>query len=142
MKFKNLTIDVLDMTNDKDVFELWFDERCRINVLILPASCRKIYGDGVIKEIHFNAEIEHIYCTDCGIENIVTKEPLTKVREIHLSYNKLKKLDMKISAKPSELNISYNEITEIVHKLPFTWFMMTEGNLVELMTHENIDYDR
>ncbi len=140
MHFKNIQVDVLDLSNEKHIDHLQFDENCRINVLILPDSCRSIYGDGVLKEIHFNAEIERICCTDCGIENVVTKEPLTKVREIHLSYNKLTKLDMKIAAKPSELNISYNKITEIVHRLPFTWFIMTEGNPIELMTREFINY--
>ena len=66
-------------------------------------------------------------CEETGIEELVAEDPLDNARTLMLNDNKLTKLDMKLK-KLFTMDISNNDIGEIVHKIPFCWDFNDEGN--------------
>ena len=95
---------------------------------ILPLTLKSfITYDSVIRRIVVHKNIETMSCEETGIEELVAEDPLDNARTLMLNDNKLTKLDMKLK-KLFTMDISNNDIGEIVHKIPFCWDFNDEGN--------------
>jgi len=92
--------------------------------------CTKICAmDSSIKKIYLNPYIEHIHCDDVGLEEIIAEEPLKNAKMVYLNDNKLTKFDVKFLTSPWEINLSNNNISEFVHKVPFSAYLHMYFNI-------------
>lgn len=127
--YKTLSKIDADLLDLKDLdLDLLVIEDSNIRELILPLTLKSfITYDSVISRIIVHKNIETMSCEETGIEELVAEDPLDNARTLRLSDNKLTKLDMKLK-KLFTMDISNNNISEIVHKIPFCWYFNDEGN--------------
>ena len=127
--YKTLSKIDADLLDLKDLdLDLLVIEDSNIRELILPLTLKSfITYDSVIRRIVVHKNIETMSCEETGIEELVAEDPLDNARTLMLNDNKLTKLDMKLK-KLFTMDISNNDIGEIVHKIPFCWDFNDEGN--------------